>query len=503
MANQTEFFVLKPVFSTVSFGGGFMAQFQIHSKHALPPPDDPRVVAAAADCGYGLIAGSRVLATAGEWTALNKYLTERLDLVKSLIVKSVTGAGVVVAKRASFVRFLESNEKSSASFVLGMIYARVVTEDWQNIRNGGGPPLRFWHYKILGSPAVNLSGFAQTLIANNPDFFVQDTYGCWSAVESKGSLDGFDQAKLKQGLMQAHKFACINLLSLAGASLMVGVLADRTCCVTYIDGATELQAKHVGELPTYPADDLELSRELLKISEIPFVFAEAADLLRLDEAFSYFKAHAGLSDFESVSDGSIIWHKSKYLPNLKFGMLGIHVRLAGALRWSVKALSVVVPKIAEARRNRVVGQELDLLIRTLAAEIEANFRDDLGENSAEKAASRCLISCLEKIQVNSSEFDWLILIELIWNAPLLDGFYHSRPVQGVYSMGRLWSELQSNIRNYNNSLSRYQRIDENLPNLGETPISSPPTYFYMTTHGLLVDSVFRTEHAGLGAGERF
>jgi hypothetical protein len=475
VANETDFRI--PVYGkgAVAFGlVPFLSQFVSTATASLPPPNDPLVVAAAEDCGYGMAPGNRILATPAEWNDLLQYLNARFTLVQSLFEKFPPGPGPGVVSKASFAKFLESSEKSPAAFALGMIYSRVATEQWHLVKGLGAPPHRFWHYKVLKHPAVDLSGGGPAWNVDSPDFFVEDAAGAWSVVESKGTLGDIDPERLRAGLTQAYKFANLQLVDPIGSPPVAHAIGDRVCVLTYVDLYGELQVMHLD--PPAAASFTERGG--------PIGLAQAADLVRFDEALSRYAFHSGTDDFEYQSmDAGIIWSSSSHQESFKYGVSGIQARLRAPLRWAVHALSVVVPMAARARSQGMEGPRFSAAVQALASRIARTATKGLNDAELDQDAWRNLSDSLFSYVASVEPAPtWQGLLEHIWTLPLLRTFGPIHRNRETHSLEGLWRALDGTIRKWKRVVVRNQRLQIQL---GE---SSYPQ-LAITSHGLLVADI--------------
>ena len=481
MANEIDFQV--PFYGKGAVALGlvpFLSQFVSTATVSLPPLNDPLVMAAAEDCGYGISPGNRILATPAEWNDLLQYLNARFTLVQSLFEKFPPGPGPGVVCKASFAKFLESSEKSPAAFALGMIYSRVATEQWHLVKALGAPPHRFWHYKVLKHPAVDLRGGGPAWNVDSPDFFVEDAAGAWSVVESKGTLGDIDLKRLRAGLSQAYKFANLQLVDPIGSTPVAHAIGDRVCVLTYVDQHGELQVMHLD-----PPAAASLTEH-----DGPIGLAQAADLVRFDEALSRYAFHSGKDDFKyQVLDGDIIWSSSSHQESFKYGVTGIQARVRAPLRWAVHALSVVVPMVARARRQGMEGPTLLAAVQSLASRIGRIATR--GRNNAEldQDAWRSLSGSLFSYAASGEPAaTWQGLLEHIWTVPLLSTFGSHHRDRDTHSLEGLWRALDGTVRESKRVVVRNQQLQIQL---GE---SSYPQ-LAITSHGLLVADIDWSEEA--------
>ncbi|WP_117309380.1 hypothetical protein [Stenotrophomonas sp. G4] len=461
----------------------FLGQFALAAPAVqnLLSPYDAGFLAAAADCGYGNSKFYRVHMTLGDRKDLLRYLRRQGKQVRSLfsVAPSAPGGSLAVALKP-YVATLQSSERASLGYAIGSIYARVATESWHAhpARAKGGPPPRFWHFSIAGHAAVQVMGIGKNHESDSPDYIVEDATGKWSAVEAKGSLGSFDNRNACDGMKQACKFERIAFLCPITHVIRVHPIGDRVCVYTYVDGSNELQTIHIDPPGEGVRDNAEWDGNL--------IIAEAADLVRFDEAMMQYISLVGRLPYAGpYRPAEVIWAPSLDDQGTMYGVLGVHANMWSRVRRAVSILEFITPWISHARRLAVDldAAEIDLrsfseFLSTVQTAGGPLLSDD--PESVETRLSACyqLFNEMKEMERPST---WKTAMELLWTSDLLrtqseDGW--DLPT----SINKIWEAIKGPISDTIRSHYRQQALDELLP--GNPAHASPEEA--VSSHGLFV-----------------
>jgi len=490
MVSEVDFRVPIPgVAINFGLGGSTFVSTQFHTVALDPllPPNSAWVIAAAEDCGYGTNAfgKARINAMPWEWQKLAMHLARRLQLVRSTldVVAPVPGAGLV--KRASFVRFLESSEKTSCAFVLGMLYARLAAERWFTFNGMGNVLKHFWHYSILHNPAVSLQGLTPAPNTRNPDFVLGSNLGKWSTLESKGTFGTADFNKLRDGLKQANKFTGISI-AWPGAAAVMQPIGERSCTLTCFSAVDELQSIQLTLPPPLP---IPAAPAALGAAPEPVIFAPAAEFVRYLDALGQLDCHRGETSIVETDEAGIDWYRSVHVPGFLFGVSPEHRNVEEQLKWAVAALSLIMPLVAELRSGETTGRALRTVVTGLIYEVgQRAAKIDLSE--AESLAWSGLVEHLQELmQADAQSQSWTMVLDHVWNAPVLGGFNSGTLGSPITTLDGLWNYLDKKVTPLRLNKAMEARLERRFdaPGAGGTGV---------TTHGLFVKECRETAPKG-------
>lgn len=484
MASHISFMIPAAEKSAIAFvPKGFLSQFVLAApavKNLLSPYAAGFLVAAA-DCGYGSGKFYRVNMTLADRADLLHYLIRQGEQVKSLfsVVPSIpTGSQSVVPK--PYVITLQTSERSSLGYAIGSIYARIATESWHAhpTRAKGGPPRRFWHFSITDHAAVQVMGIGKIHESDSPDYIVEDATGEWSAVEAKGSLGLFENRNACDGMKQACKFERIAFLCPTTHKIHVHSIGDRVCVYTYVDRSNELQTIHI--------DPPGEGRDGAADWEGNLIIAEAADLVRFDEAMmQYMSLVGGLAYAGPYRSAEIIWAPSLYDQATMYGVLGAHANMWPRVRHAVTILEFITPWISNARRLAIESDtpQLDLTsFSDFFSSVQAAGGQSLSDEpelvGARLAACYQLFNEMKDMERPSN---WKTAMELLWTGDLL-GSQDEDDLDLPTSVHGLWEAIKGNVSDAIRSHYRRQALDELLP---DRPVDAFPEEA-VSSHGLFV-----------------
>lgn len=465
MASYVAFKILAAGKSAISFvPAGFLSQFSNASpgRDHLPSPRDARFHAAAEDCGYGDKKRYRVRMTSHERSELLKYLRRQGRQVRSLFKVAPSmplGAQSVTLK--SFAKSLHSNEKGSLGYVLGSIYSRVATERWHAhpARATGGPPRRYWHFSIAGHSAVQLVGLLKHHDKDSPDYIVEDAKGNWSAVEAKGSLGKFDNSNACAGMEQAHKFDWVAFLCPISHAIHVHPIGDRVCVYTFVDASNELQVVHIDPPGGPSAGDAEWGGDL--------IIAEAADLVRLDEAMVQYSSLVGRIPHDGPYRAEeIIWAPSRHADGNDYGVLGVQATMWPLVRRAIAILEFITPWISMTRRFAVETGDpyfrlgtFDGFLRNVDQAGGGSLSEDPELAGAQITAAHVLFDEMKGVD---GPLMWQIALNMLWSSDLLSSSSDQSPKlpKGIH---QLWEAVSVPVMETIQRHHHSQLLDERLP----------------------------------------
>ena len=275
----------------------------------LPRPASLRMLLLAQDMGYGTVVGwlfggptPMPLASFQEWMNLASFLWHRSLITNTLFKPGTTQLAV-------FAHSLEMNDRTAATYFLGMIYARYgLQQALKEYAFGGTAPGKvtvkhILHFKTLErsslmiQPQPAVTAFANAL---NPDFLVQLSTGQWMILEAKGSIAPRSTTPLREGSNQVHKYNDVTLVHTGSGSSTSATISYRAVSYCYADGAGELQAEFID--PENEADPMDLIKQGAAVLTL---FMPAVDCQRLLKAGASFEALCGGAPLQEVDDA--IW----------------------------------------------------------------------------------------------------------------------------------------------------------------------------------------------------
>lgn len=492
MPNQVEFIVYDPALPLpVDFNPKpqkFYAQFVqpapgVSGFEPLPDPASlagaAQLTAAALDAGDGDNRPPMPVHTAADLIALQNHLVVQKDLVQSLVGTNTVGSSVV----QPFAVRTEKSGKTSNSFALGMLYARVATGLWAQA-NSWGAVKRFWHFGVLASTAVSFHATAVNK-ALNPDFVVQHGNGVWACVEAKGTLGAMDRAELKKGMHQACKMSTIQWQAPKGGPLQRVVVAAQACVMTYFaapDGT--LEVVHMDP----PGSDAGLNAT---DPEGPVWLLEGADFVRWFQALAQFDAMPALSPEQGPADradGELDWARWPGRPDMWVGVPSIMRAHTATVDWALDVLRWMVPALGRWRDRSIRSPELDAQrvagrLHRMAAHARKQSRlEASAERFPRSHAWQALATLLRGLARSGEPMAWQQTLAAVWDAPLLDAL--DPPDRGNYGAVGSLNELWHLFDAVQTAIPSSWRLDVLLPL--STDARAVDVFSEPTSHGLLV-----------------
>lgn len=502
MASYVRFMVYAAGKSSISFvPKGFMSQFKSAppAVNDLPSPQDAEFLAAAADCGYGSGACYRVGMALGDWLDLLEHLQREGEQVRSLFSvtpSSPTGSRSVQPK--PFVATLQSSERTSLSYAIGSIYARLATERWHAhpARAKGGAPKRFWHFSIAHHAAVQVVGLMKNHESDSPDYIVEDAKGQWSAVEAKGSLGKFENRTACEGMKQSCKFQRIAFLCPIKHLIYVHPVGDRVCVYTYVDRSNELQTVHIDP----PGDDVAGSVDW----NGDLIISESADLVRFDEAMmQYISLVGGLPHAGPYQSAEIIWAPALDGQGRTYGVLGVHATLWPRVRRAVSILQFITPWLSSMRRRAIDMVAAEIELDNFSA-FWSDIRRTTGNLSSDDPESaEVSLAAAYQLFLEMKDMDrpltWQVAMQLLWTSDLLG----SQVDEGrglPASIYALWKAITLPMMELIGNYIREQSLDRLLPR--SSPAHSVPEVA-VSSHGLFVRVTPHVRNRGVESTREF
>lgn len=426
------------------------------------------VLAATLDCGYGLHPKALISAPTSTWASICSFANIKRRMLLSLVEESKPSS----CRLKDFADFLEKSDRSSASFAIGQIFCRLATGHWYASFQDNTRIHRYWHLDVAAHPAVSMTGAGPSLNSLNPDYLVEDNHGNWSAVEAKGSLDGLNKERLRDGLRQAAKFPGIRFIDPLSGNERFEPISSAVCVSSYFDlKSRELQVLHLDP----PCNDFDNEESVNSLT----VVAKAWDLIRYYEALLHYQFYAKnrLED-NSGAIGKFAVRRTSLGGGLSIEITQHHASMATYLDWSIQALSAVTPIICSARRSGSIKREhlTDALSMLAASAISRK-----GERKGEAERWRLFLSYLRSATSNAKEIGWKDLLRAAWTAPVLPDENLKRAESYPNSIHALWWSLELTadyLHNHipiSNALSEKRRTDR-----------------FPTSHGLVVSNPIDT-----------
>ncbi|GJH12671.1 MULTISPECIES: hypothetical protein [Caballeronia] len=487
MPNVVEFIVPKAKKAALDFTlkpADFRAQFGPAAPPTLPLPSPslskPQLLADALDCGYGRNIPPMPSLSAAEQSALQKHLRTQLNLTLTLLKQSQPPLGDWVLR--PFAPILEKTAKTTDSFALGMLYARVATRLWGQAR-GFGSIVEFWHYGVLASNAANfMSGVLWE--EENPDFLVKFANGLWACVEAKGALSDKDNAVLKKGLSQACKLAAVKWQHGSAATPSIVYPAEHACSMTYFEPTSNaLQVMFMDP----PAEAVDAPPEEPKG---PRLFKDGGDFLRWAQALEQFEDLASSSDapvpveLQRLGAHRFDWASFPGEQDMWVGIPRNMRQHSEQLNSALVILEWLVPYLTRWRREPSVtvrGVNRRLLNMARYAASRANAPTPGWSDSEAYLWSRLALFLNGYREGNGEVFQWSDVLRDIWRCDLLPGLDADLdvPADKKGTFNRLWNVFDRTAR-------RERRYWQGRSNLERRDAASAP--FAQTSHGLLIVS---------------
>lgn len=374
-----------------------------HSFGASSTMTVPDLVTLALDAGYGAPSDQRGFLgmSAANTRRLAQYQRARFGLIEHLL--SFNGPGIPLG-RHPVAAYLESSDKSDASYILGGLTCRYATGQWLGAK--GATLKRFWHFTIYSDPAVSGIHFSFRALKVNtsrkskkgadrrPDYLVEADNGRWYAVEAKGSFDdGVDKAAIKSGMDQARRLRSITLMIPPATAPVSHTISDYACSAAYFAAGTRLNVEFF-DPPADPDGD-EPEDEFLSLEIEP----EVADLLGFYRAIQQFRALSdpgrpelppALRALDGVRWGTII--RPPRASGMRdggiwLGLPDIVAKEEARMRKALRLMVVLAPVLREvydgyaaSRSNLVLRERLSLALQHAGAmdELQPMHRQMLG-----------------------------------------------------------------------------------------------------------------------------
>ena len=464
MPNQIKFWVPLPALAgAINLALGpqnFLGQFVAAAKPVVPLPDPGtfpgavELIAATLDSGHGAnVAPMPVMNLLDRWQLQYHGLVQRL-MVLSLLRRTPAGC-----RRAPFVAHLEKSLKTSNAFLLGMLYARVSTDHWAS-NNGWGQVVRFWHYSVLESSAFNFAAITAATKAGNPDFLVQFSNGNWACVEAKGTLDGFDAEKLRDGMRQACKITQVSWLVPGVAIPVVAAPASQACSLAYFD------APAGDMLEVHHLDPPARKRTGRARPPTPLWFLEAGDFIAWQCATDQFRAlERGRESRwpEALPKGDFEWAPWLIDEPIWVGAPKVLLGAADAIDWSLDCLGWLLPELRKWRNTSVKVLDLPKAGQNRLRKLSRQATERAGSGALESPQSRCwliLATLLERLGKERPGATWEEALSEVWKADLLmpvfpDGIRNAVAPSSMQNLWRTLDESQLPVR-------RKWRLEANL-----------------------------------------
>lgn len=447
MPNLIEFFVPAPAQNghiDLTLGPKeFLGQFSAASKPqaALPDPRTLRgsvqLIAAALDSGHGAN-----LAPMPTMNLMDRWQLQYHGLVQRLTVISLLRRSSVGWQRAPFAEHLEKSMRTSNAFLLGMLYARVSTDHWAST-NGWGKVDRFWHYNVLESSAFSFTAVTSASKAGNPDFLVQFSNGNWACVEAKGTLEGFDEERLRDGMRQACKITSVSWLAPGSTNPVPAAPSSQACSLAYFDAGkgNTLEVYHLDPPPRNSTSHGTLP--------VPVWFLESGDFIAWQCAIDQFRSMVQVRDSQwpaALPRGALTWTPFGADELIWVGIPKVLLSAADAIDWSLDCLGWLLPELRKWRNTSVKAPDRPRAGKRRLRRLSKLATERALSETPTSPMSRCwllLAASLEGLGMQRPDATWNDALSEVWNAQLLIPvpFSSLGNVDDPYSMQNLWRTL--------------------------------------------------------------
>jgi hypothetical protein len=462
------------------------------------------------DAGYGAPSGLDRTAYLGinaiVQARLQSYLRARWKLLWSLLAFR---SGPPRIERHPVARFLDSTEKTGASFILGSLGLRCATEEWIATLPLNPPPLphrpralvHFWHFSVFSNPSVARVLFDAIALEgkSRPDYIARDTAGEWHSVEAKGTFDGMDWGPIKAGLAQAERLKKIShweYLTPRGPAWVSRPVTSYACSLTYFAANGDLSIKFVDPPGNAPSDSpglpeeegpltVEFSQELVELSQF---YRACHQFRRLG------RARRKLAESDDIKRPLVRWVTplglTEDFANVRLGIPEAILSSEARIRESLFVMGTITPSVTRLFNDLPSGSEAmkvmassDWLVwfkelKDLKHEGNANGAEPRWTNRHEILYNR-IIRQLEAGPLSKSKSaNWHSVMHHIVGLNVFDN--------GQTSMAALLQRLQSIWQPIKEAVTSNQQHDGVRESFD---LDMPMFKLDCTSHGLLVGSI--------------
>jgi len=379
MSNKISYFVPKSAIgSKINFKLGavnFRRQFE-----AGTTPSSPLNVGslglAAVNCGYGAVPAElfSVSPSPPWWPALTAYFQARLTLLTSLITTTGTRTYSSIP-----LEHLETTEKGDASYLFGMLFCRVATDQWVQDYMPMQTVTNFWHLRVAKNSAASLWAVTRPWgkDVQNPDFIFQLKNGDWYSIEAKGTFEDERWTLVQDGLLQANKITRINYIDLSSATATrkSKKITNYACTLAYFDAKNELQVIHADPVVKNSGSSL-------------FFVPEFAELVRYEQAFSQYEVLGRMNTSQrswmDVLDGAdwrLMFDGQNRDMQCYVGMPVMMKNIWLHLRLALSVLRVVMPRISILFTSNTTVELRREGRAELLSELKMKMQEDLNHRS--------------------------------------------------------------------------------------------------------------------------